>query len=397
MINDAYTQFSKPCGICREDHPPVTCGWIEVLTQIDKFSEEQQKELLEVCPFLDSICDKKSRSIIYACSWTFLYDKVQRASNKIFEFPYERQVEKSTALSIPNDNKVEEVVIKIPQNSEELADYTLQKFTELTCKGLINKPAELRQFCVFCRNSEHHVSICPEIPKKSEQDKKYSYVSCYICCEKHDLMDCKWPQIIDLATSLSALEQLHLLEVCPYLKEPIDNPSRLLYSMFSWVLQRRNVDYMNPQNFILPYCKIDQRDPVEVQTTKANSTETATQRPPEKRVVNKKKEIHGERLCFYCHQSSHIVKNCVLFKERKYRRKGDKLPERFSTQTTQHRSVVCTEKLTKEQFFLTRSSTMGNVSTEDRWNRYLKYSSRDDQRTSLPMNCGKAITNNSAD
>lgn len=142
---------------------------------------------------------------------------------------------------------------------------------------------------------------------------------------------------------------------------------------------------MNPQNCTLPYFKIEWIDTVEVK-----SLEKARRLKAEKIKASSTNATQGETLCFSPCNSK------LFYFKRKERRKGDKLQITFPNKQVNQHSVVYAERFTKEQYFLTRSSTAGNLSTEEKWKRYSKYSDHHDRRPSLPMNNDEANNNNSA-
>lgn len=167
MMCEELTERAAKCFICDEQQSSVKCEWIPVLEMVVNFSEDQQKELVEMCPFLDNICDKQSSRVVNVCSWETMSKKIQSASNKTFEFPYEKsKVEKLPVQEKEFEETVNEVKIKLPQNSNELMDYTLQRIQE---HQIISRPAVPRNFCVFCTNK--HVMTCKDLQEKNEKGK----------------------------------------------------------------------------------------------------------------------------------------------------------------------------------------------------------------------------------
>lgn len=49
--------------------------------------------------------------------------------------------------------------------------------------------------------------------------------------------------------SLSKTEQEHLRQLCPYLKEPIEDPTKRLFLLFAWISQRFPVLMMGSNRF----------------------------------------------------------------------------------------------------------------------------------------------------
>lgn len=68
--------------------------------------------------------------------------------------------------------KSEEIAINIPQDSNQLDVYVLQRIEELTQKLITSKPAEPRNFFVLSR-SGHNVSICPKLQEENYKEKRY--------------------------------------------------------------------------------------------------------------------------------------------------------------------------------------------------------------------------------
>ncbi|BFZ20847.1 hypothetical protein BsWGS_23886 [Bradybaena similaris] len=127
-----------------------------------------------------------------------------------------------------------EVVTKSPQSSSELVEFTRVIINELTTAGVITTPDQPRNVCVFCHEN-HHISSCPKVQEKTENEKKYTYRQCHICREtEHIINECKWLLVVDLIHSLKSSEQQILCALCPYLKLTVDNPNKSLEWMFWW-------------------------------------------------------------------------------------------------------------------------------------------------------------------
>ncbi|BFZ04591.1 hypothetical protein BsWGS_07630 [Bradybaena similaris] len=260
----------------------------------------------------------------------------------------------------------EEVVIKIPQNCSDLVEYTLDKITELSNTGAITRPSQPRNVCVFCQGN-HHVSSCQKLQERNDYEKKYTPATCYICKEvQHDLVDCKWIQVVDVIHSLPRDEQYRLCEVCPHLKETVEFPIRSLVCMFAWTYMERIVKDMVSEMFSLPYCKVSQ--PVTPKNKAAETTEikipVMMPVPASLKYRNKRLSTSQEvRQCFFC-RGNHILRQCSRYQQKKIKQKNEKVGQIAQTSANNHRRGWGNEKKRQEQDVSTRSRTERSMLTQ---------------------------------
>ncbi|BFZ16890.1 hypothetical protein BsWGS_19929 [Bradybaena similaris] len=290
--------------------------------------------------------------------------------------------ESKVIQEIPVSQESKPLVIKVPQDSDQLLLYTQQKIEQLVYENEISKPETLKNLCLFCKR-QHNMTECE---RRREISESNTTKKCSICAnENHPLIDCPWVPILDCLNSLSSHHQKKVLEWCPFLQKFVDDPKEsIIYSLTSLTLTIE-IQTMDKTKFSFPYFKKSQAKCQDLEAETRKNTEVAKPTRAENTKVVKTTACQGERLCFYCHQN-HLVRNCVLFKEKKERRKGSNSLKTSPNQQTIQRHVIRAERFTKEQYFLSRSSTAGNLSTEERWKRYLRFSDRIDQRQSLPEN-----------
>lgn len=77
---------------------------------------------------------------------------------------------------------------------------------------------------------------------------------------------CKWPQILDIAHSLTPGAQKKLYEAWPYLQESTDRQHKYISYTFHWVSQEEEIWKFDPTNFGFSYFK---RSMVKEQVNKA--------------------------------------------------------------------------------------------------------------------------------
>ncbi|BFZ19768.1 hypothetical protein BsWGS_22807 [Bradybaena similaris] len=301
--------------------------------------------------------------------------------------------ESKVIQEIPVSQESKPLVIKVPQDSDQLLLYTQQKIEQLVYENEISKPKTLKNFCLYCKRL-HNLTEC-EMRRVMSESKTTN--KCSICAsDTHLLIVCPWVPILDCLNSLSSHHQKKVLEWCPFLQKFVDDPKEsIIYSLTSLTLTME-IQTMDKTKFSFPYFEKPQAKCQDVEAETRKNTEVAKPKRAENTKVVKTTASQGERLCFYCHQN-HLVRNCVLFKEKKERRKGGNPIKTSPNQQTIQRHVIRAERLTKEQYVVSRSSTAGNLSTEERWRRYLRFSDRNDQRQSLPENSEQPADKNSAD
>ncbi|BFZ22820.1 hypothetical protein BsWGS_25859 [Bradybaena similaris] len=284
----------------------------------------------------------------------------------------EQLVESDTQADAEKANKseaVEEIVTKVPQTPSEVVNYTLDMINELSNRGVIRPPTQPRNVCVYCHNN-HHVSSCKDLKDKNEFEKKFTNVSCYICKEsQHDLIDCKWLRVADLVHSFTSNEQQSLCEVCPYLTKTVQYPSMHLVCMFTWSYLEGIIKKMDSNLFRLPYCKVSQPPSPEVKIAQTRPVPASAMYRNNRTVSTK--EV---RKCYFCGDSSHFVRNCVLFKQKRNKRKQNKLKIVPPNYRNSPPTVVCTERTTNEQYIANRSITERKVVSVQMGKKPLKLS-----------------------
>lgn len=155
------------------------------------------------------------------------------------------------------------MVTKIPENSNEILIYTVEKIKELTQKHIISKPVEPRNYCVFCR-SNHNVLECKALLEKDKKEH-YGCTHCYIWSDRHDLVRCKWTQVIDLAALLTDIEQqCYVYETCVHTRKNLSSfhtarSCVCLHGPHKVVLSEKWT-----QIFSLPNCKKEVKNSIEV-------------------------------------------------------------------------------------------------------------------------------------
>ncbi|BFZ10329.1 hypothetical protein BsWGS_13368 [Bradybaena similaris] len=280
------------------------------------------------------------------------------------------------------------ILYNIPQNSQQLLTFTLFKLKELKRQYEDSSLYNKSMFCRVCNNNKHGFSSCPTLKKLSDSVAE-GCSTCCICNEVHATIACEWNEVIETIDKLSTEPLKELLIQCPFLDSVCDTEDRLLINAFCWERIAEKVQSADSKIFKVTSLTSETENPTEHRSLNVNKVEevlelVSTQKEIEqlsdrktsefpciKSKVEKRlppKDTHmltpSPRQCYFCRDFSHVVKDCILYKQKKSRQKKSQPTEVSKEYKSEQHSMESKEKLTNDQCISSRSVSERSGSTK---------------------------------
>ncbi|BFZ10050.1 hypothetical protein BsWGS_13089 [Bradybaena similaris] len=280
------------------------------------------------------------------------------------------------------------ILYNIPQNSQQLLTFTLFKLKELKRQYEDSSLYNKSMFCRVCNDNKHGFSSCPTLKLLSDSVAE-GCSTCCICNEVHATIACEWNKVIETIDKLSTEPLKELLIQCPFLDSVGDTEDRLLINALCWERIAEKVQSADSKIFKVTSITSEAENPTEHRNLNVNKVEevlelVSTQKEIEQLSDRKTFEFPcmeskiekrlppmdthmptpSPRQCYFCRDFSHLVKDCILYKQKKSRQKKSQLTQVSKEYKNEQHNMVCKEKLTNDQCISSRSVSERSGSTK---------------------------------